>query len=178
MGVDRKAGKVLVLSMAYGVGPDKIARSIGCSVTAAKDLLNRFAESFTSVSSYRAKVLGVTRRGRPPYVTTITGRRRYLPEILSKDPGLRGAAERQAFNTKIQGSAADIIKIAMVRAYAMLPKEARIVLTVHDELVVTTPDHLVEETVNSLREAMEGINILKVPLIADIAVVKRWGDAK
>lgn len=178
VGVDRKAGKVLVLSMAYGVGPDKIARSIGCSITAAKELLNRFGESFPAVASYKSKVLGVARRGRPPYVTTITGRRRYLPEMLSKEPGLRAAAERQAFNTKIQGSAADIIKIAMVRAHSMIPKEARIILTVHDELVVTTPDHLVNETVSNLREAMEGIQVLQVPLVADITTVKRWGDAK
>jgi DNA polymerase-1 len=178
MGVDRKAGKVLVLSMAYGVGPDKIAKSIGCSVAAARDLLNKFSERFKTVASYRSKVLGATRQGRPPYVTTITGRRRYLPEIFSKDPGVRAGAERQAFNTRIQGSAADIIKIAMVRAHTMLPKQAKITLTVHDELVVTTPDNLVDETVSKLREAMEGIHVLKVPLIADITVAKRWGDAK
>ena len=112
------------------------------------------------------------------FLTTITGRRRYLPEIFSKDPGVRAGAERQAFNTRIQGSAADIIKIAMVRAHTMLPKQAKITLTVHDELVVTTPDNLVDETVSKLREAMEGINVLKVPLIADITVSKRWGDAK
>jgi DNA polymerase-1 len=101
-----------------------------------------------------------------------------LPEIFSKDPGVRAGAERQAFNTRIQGSAADIIKIAMVRAHTMLPKQAKITLTVHDELVVTTPDNLVDETVSKLREAMEGIHVLKVPLIADITVAKRWGDAK
>ena len=179
MGVDRKAGKVLVLAMAYGVGPDKIAASIGCSKTEAKDLLDRFAKEFPAISSYRSKVISATRAGKPvPHIKTLTGRRRYLPEIMSRDNGLRAGAERQAFNTKIQGSAADIIKIAMVRAWSMIPKEAKIILTVHDELVLTTPAELAEETAEKLREAMEDIQVLKVPLIADIKIVERWGEAK
>ena len=179
MGVDRKAGKVLVLAMAYGVGPDKIASQIGCTKTEAKDLLDRFANEFSSIAKYRAKVLGATRQGKPvPYVKTLTGRRRYLPEILSRDNGFRAGAERQAFNTKIQGSAADIIKIAMVRAWSMIPKEAKIILTVHDELVLTTPAEMAEETAELLRQAMEDIKVLKVPLIADVKIVDRWGEAK
>jgi DNA polymerase I-like protein with 3'-5' exonuclease and polymerase domains len=179
MGVDRKAGKVLVLAMAYGVGPDKIAASIGCSKTEAKDLLDRFAKEFPAISAYRSKVISATRAGKPvAHIKTITGRRRYLPEIMSRDNGLRAGAERQAFNTKIQGSAADIIKIAMVRAWTMIPKEAKIILTVHDELVVTTPAELAEETAEKLREAMEDIQVLKVPLIADIKIVDKWGEAK
>jgi DNA polymerase I-like protein with 3'-5' exonuclease and polymerase domains len=179
MGVDRKAGKVLVLAMAYGVGPDKIAASIGCTKTEAKDLLDRFAKEFPAISTYRSKVISATRAGKPvPYVKTLTGRRRYLPEIMSRDNGFRAGAERQAFNTKIQGSAADIIKIAMVRAQSMIPKEAKIILTVHDELVLTAPAELAEETAEILRQAMEDIQVLKVPLIADIKIVDRWGEAK
>jgi DNA polymerase I-like protein with 3'-5' exonuclease and polymerase domains len=179
MGVDRKAGKVLVLAMAYGVGPDKISKSIGCTITEARDLLDRFSSQFSSVAKYRVKVLGATRAGKPvPYVQTLTGRRRYLPEIMSRDQGTRAQAERQAFNTKIQGSAADIIKIAMVRAHQMLPKEAKIILTVHDEMVVTTPAEMAEETAEKLRQAMEEINVLKVPLIADVKIVDKWGEAK
>lgn len=178
MGVDRKAGKVLVLSMAYGAGPDKIAQQIGCSSTEAKQLLNDFAQKFSSVDKYRLRVVGTTRNSRPPVVTTIFGRRRYLPDILSRDPGRQRSAERQAFNTRIQGSAADIIKLAMVRAHALLPKEARLILTIHDELVTLTPTNLADETVAAIKEAMEGINVLKVPLVADIKVVQRWGEAK
>ena len=179
MGVDRKAGKVLVLAMAYGVGPDKIAKSIGCTITEARDLLDRFAAQFSSVSKYRAKVIGATKAGKPvAHIKTLTGRRRYLPEIMSRDPGVRAGAERQAFNTKIQGSAADIIKIAMVRAHKMIPKEAKIILTVHDELVLTTPAEIAEETAEALRQAMEEIQVLKVPLIADVKIVDRWGEAK
>jgi DNA polymerase-1 len=176
--VDRKAGKVLVLAMAYGVGPDKISRSIGCSITEARDLLSRFGAEFSSVSSYRIKVIGATKANTPPYVTTVLGRKRYLPDILSSDPFLRSAAERQAFNTRIQGSAADIIKLAMVRAYKRLPEGARLLLTVHDELVTLTPNDKVDDTVSAIRDAMEGIDLLSVPIVADIKVVDRWGEAK
>ena len=176
MGVERKAGKVLVLAMMYGVGPDKIASQIGCTVPEAKALLSKFAEEFPSVNEYRTKVLGVTRN--KGYIATIMKRRRYLPDITSNQTGFRASAERQAFNTRIQGSAADIIKLAMIRAHKMIPKEAKMILTVHDELVTLTPDHLVDQTQEAIREAMEGINLLQVPLIADIKVVQSWGDAK
>jgi DNA polymerase I-like protein with 3'-5' exonuclease and polymerase domains len=176
MGVNRQGGKVLVLAMAYGVGPDKIARSIGCSITEAKNLLSDFAAKFSNVNRYRIKVVGATKAHK--YVTTIMGRKRFLPEINSNNFAERGSAERQAFNTRIQGSAADIMKLAMIRAHQMVPKESRIILTVHDELVTITPDHLVNETKEAIREAMEGINMLDVPLIADVKVVQRWGEAK
>ena len=176
MGVDRKAGKVLVLAMAYGVGADKIARSIGCSLTDARKLLDNFTSKFSSVNSYRVKVVSATKAKK--YVTTILGRRRYIPEIDSKNFALRSGAERQAFNTRIQGSAADIMKLAMVRAHERVPKGSNILLTVHDELVTLTPDNLVSETEQAIREAMEGINILEVPLLADVKVVNRWGEAK
>ena len=178
MGVDRKAGKVLVLAMAYGVGPDKIARQIGCSITEARELLSNFSSKFSAVNSYRSKILGATKANVPPHVVTVLGRKRYLPEILSRDPFVRSSAERQAFNTRIQGSAADIIKLAMVRAHKALPEGAKLILTVHDELVTLTPEDKVEETVTAIRESMEGINLLDVPLIADITVVDRWGEAK
>jgi len=178
MGVDRRAGKTLVLAMAYGVGPNKIAADIGCSVTEARTLLDDFSEKFSSVSSYRARVLGATKKKTPNYVATILGRRRYLPEITSKDQFTRAQAERQAFNTRIQGSAADIIKLAMVRAHENLPTGAKLILTVHDELVTLTPDDKVDETVDVIREAMEGIDLLSIPLVADIKVVQRWGEAK
>ena len=174
VGVDRKAGKVLVLAMAYGVGPDKISSQIGCTVQEAKNLLNAFAEKFPSVSKYKQTVVGVARK--KGYVTTIMGRRRYLPDINSRVMKFRSSSERQAFNTRIQGSAADIIKLAMIRAYERLPKEAKLILTVHDELVTIAPDHLVNDATEAIRDAMEGINLLPIPLISDINVVQRWGE--
>ena len=176
MGVDRKAGKVLVLSIAYGVGSDKIAKQIGCTLTEAKTLLDDFSKKFNSINKYRLMVVNSTRQ--KGYVTTVLGRRRYLPEINSKNFGDKAGAERQAFNTRIQGSAADIMKLAMIRAQDMIPKEAKLLLTVHDELVTLTPDNKAEETAEAIREAMEGIKLLDVPLLADVKTVQRWGQAK
>jgi len=179
MGVDRKAGKVLVLSMAYGVGPDKIASQIGCSVSEARGLLDGFSDKFRSVARYKAAVVRESKSRRPtPFVTTLFGRRRYLPNLTSSETGFRAQGERQAFNTKIQGSAADIIKVAMVRAHRLLPEDCSLILTVHDELVAVAPMERAEEAAEAIRESMEEIRVLSVPLIADIKVVPKWGDAK
>jgi len=148
MGVDRKAGKVLVLAISYGVGPDKIAASIGCTVKEAKDLLNRFEDKFSSINKYKAKVIRMAKQaGQVPFVETMFGRRRYIPELNAKDFGALGRAERQAFNTVIQGSAADLMKLALIRAHSCLVDEPNInvVLTVHDELVTITPEDKAEE---------------------------------
>jgi DNA polymerase I-like protein with 3'-5' exonuclease and polymerase domains len=183
MGVDRKAGKVLVLSIAYGVGPEKIAQSIGCTVKDAKDLLNRFTKQFSDISKYRARVIRLASSQAPtPYVSTVFGRRRYIPDLKSRDPGLRSRAERQAFNTVIQGSAADIMKLAIIRAHSCFVDEpgANVVLTVHDELVTVAREDLAEDVAEAIRESMEGIRLPEItfPLIAEAKIVDRWGEAK
>jgi DNA polymerase I-like protein with 3'-5' exonuclease and polymerase domains len=179
MGVDRKAGKVLVLSLAYGVGPDKIAREIGCSLTEARELLDSFTAKFPAVGRYKRMIIADARRRSPiPYVSTILKRRRYLPDLRSKEQWKRSRAERQAFNTVIQGSAADLIKVAMVRARNLIPDGSSMILTVHDEIVTVTPDHLAEETAAAIREAMEGVKALSVPMLADVKIVQKWGEAK
>lgn len=183
MGVDRKAGKVLVLAISYGVGPDKIAASIGCSVMDARKLLRDFEAKFSSISKHKAKVVRFAKQsGSVPFVETIFGRRRYIPDLLSKDQGLLARAERQAFNTVIQGSAADIMKLALVRAHSCFVNEPRInvILTVHDELVTIAPEELAEEAAEAIRESMEGIRLpsMNIPLIAEPKVVDKWGEAK
>jgi DNA polymerase I-like protein with 3'-5' exonuclease and polymerase domains len=183
MGVDRKAGKVLVLSIAYGVGPEKIAQSIGCSVTDAKDLLARFEAQFHDISKYKAKVIRqATAKAPVPYVETVFGRRRYIPELKSNERGLKSRADRQAFNTVIQGSAADLMKLAIVRAHSCFTDEpgVNVSLTIHDELVTVAREDLAEETAEAIRESMEGIRLpeITVPLIADVKIVNRWGEAK
>lgn len=183
MGVDRKAGKVLVLAISYGVGPDKIASSIGCTLQEAKNLLNRFEKQFISISRYKAKVVRFAKQvSGTPYVETLFGRRRYLPDLHSSDRGLLSRAERQAFNTVIQGSAADIMKLAIIRAHSCFIDEPdiNVILTVHDELVTVCPENRVEEVANAIRVSMEGINIkeLKLPLVADVTIVDKWGEAK
>lgn len=178
-GLPRKAGKVLFLALSYGVGPEKIAASIGIPLGKAKTLLGDFEDEFHAIYAYKARLVKEAKARRPtPYVTTLVGRRRYLPDLKSEYYGYKSRAERQAFNTKIQGSAADIMKIAMVRAHAMIPEQARMVLTVHDELVTVTPRHLADETADAITQAMEGVHALQVPLIADVKIVQKWGEAK
>ena len=183
MKVDRRAGKVLVLAIAYGVGPEKIADQIGCTVKEAHQLMDRFNDAFTSINNYRDRVIRTARQQRPlPFVQTVLGRRRYIPELLNKDLGQKSRAERQAFNTVIQGSAADLIKLAMVRAHSCFvdEPEVNVLLTVHDELVTITPDHLADEVAAAITASMEGVTLpdMMVPLIADTKVVQKWGEAK
>lgn len=183
MGVDRKAGKVLVLAISYGVGPDKIAASIGCTLKEAKDLLNRFEEKFSTIAKYKAKVIRNAKQVGPvPFVETMFGRRRYIPELSSQDYASLGRAERQAFNTMIQGSAADLMKLALVRAHSCFVNEPNVnlILTVHDELVTITPEDKADQVAEAIRESMEGIHLpqITVPLIADVKIVDKWGEAK
>ena len=114
------------------------------------------------------------------YVSTILGRKRLLPEILSTNPGLRITAEHMAVNTPIQGSAADLIKIAMVRLHAKLKQkkmETAMLLQVHDELVFEAPKGEVEDVKKIIVKEMEGAMKLKVPLKVDVGVGKNWLEA-
>ena len=183
MGVERKVGKMLVLAISYGVGPEKIARSIDCSEKEARALIDQFSEEFHDILKYKSKVIRTARsKGDIPYVETLLGRRRYLPDLKSTENGLKFRAERQAFNTMIQGSAADLMKLALVRAHSCFTTEpdVNVVLTVHDELVTVAREDLAEETAEAIRESMEGVKLpeIIVPLIADVKIVDRWGEAK
>jgi len=183
MGVDRKAGKVLVLSIAYGVGPDKIAQQVGCTITDARKLLDDFTKKFIDIQKYRGRVIRQAIEKTPvPYVETVFGRRRYIPDLKNGDKGLRARAERQAFNTMIQGSAADLMKLAIVRAHSCFVDEpdVNVVLTIHDELVTVAREDLAEEAAEAIRVSMEGIKLpeINIPLVADVKIVDRWGEAK
>jgi DNA polymerase I-like protein with 3'-5' exonuclease and polymerase domains len=183
LGVDRKAGKVLVLAISYGVGPDKIASSVGISVMEAKKLLSDFEARFSDITKYKGKVIRMAKQaGKIPFVETLFGRRRYIPDLLSREQGLLARAERQAFNTMIQGSAADIMKLALVRAHSCFINEpdVNLILTVHDELVTIAPEGKAEEVADAIRESMEGIRLkeITIPLKAEVYVVDKWGEAK
>lgn len=183
MGVERKVGKMLVLAISYGVGPDKIASSIGCTMKEAQDLMNRFEAKFSSIRKYKASVIRRAKEQKPlPFASTIFGRRRFLPDLKSKEYRLVARAERQAFNTVIQGSAADIMKLALVRAHSCFIDEpsVNLILTVHDELVTVAPEQKAEEVAEAIRVSMEDIKLQQmiVPLVADIHIVDKWGEAK
>lgn len=177
LGLDRKAGKTLMLAMSYGVGPDKVASNLGVGVNRAKEILQEFEQTFPRIVKLKAAVVSKARSRKPmPYVTTVTGRRRYLPEFFRDEN--RGA--RQAFNTLIQGSAADVMKVALVRCHGALPEGAHLLLTVHDEVVVSSPEELVKEVSDVVRESMEGVRFdaITVPLLADVKVAANWGETK
>lgn len=179
LGLKRAAGKVGILAMSYGVGPDKFAEQLGIGLPKAKAVMRDLEREFAAVYKYKERLVQQVVGRRPHYVTTVLGRRRYITG-LSGSSGERAAAQRQIFNTQIQGSAADIMKIALVRVGTTLPEGAHLLLTVHDEVVVTTPKDLADETAEAVREAMEGVSLpqITVPLVTDIKTVANWGDAK
>ena len=180
-GLDRNAGKKMFLSVAYGIGAPKLAADAGISITKARDILDNFDRQFPVAGEYKKKVIRECRRRKPPMVKTLLGRRRYLPEIFSGIDGVRMRAERQAFNTVIQGGAADINKLAGIEMHARLrefDERCRMLLTVHDEWVIRAPGDVAEAAAEIVRQAMEGINLLPVPLVADVKIVKHWSAAK
>jgi DNA polymerase I-like protein with 3'-5' exonuclease and polymerase domains len=178
MGLTRPTGKELVLSIAYGIGAPTISTRIGCSVNEAMDLMEFFKRRFPAIPKHKALVLNQCRKNR--YSETVLGRRRPLPGILSRDSDIRSSAERQGYNHVIQGTAADIMKIALVNMYTALPEGALMLLTVHDEVVVQCPQNMLEEVSEVVRSEMEGAKPrrITVPLVADISSGHSWSEAK
>lgn len=181
LGFPRSAGKLLILAMAYGVGPDKIANSLGISMTAARQLIADFERKFPTLVRHKQAVIKQAASRRPrPYSTTVLGRRRYLWELLSRDRGEYGSGERRAYNHLIQGSAGDAMKIALIRIDRTLPPGSELLLTVHDEVVVLAPLAEVDEAAAAVKTGMEGVSLpgITVPLLAEVKIVDRWGEAK
>lgn len=177
----RQVAKGINFAIVYGAGPDKVARMAEITVAEAKRFLEKHREMFPEVYRFKQKVISVTRSRKPPHIRTLLGRKRRLPAIHARDQAARGEAERQAVNSLIQGSAADIIKLAMIRLHKALPDDMQLVLSVHDELGILCPEEKAEECAEILREAMlgEGITgLINVPLTADVKIVDRWSDAK
>lgn len=177
----RVGAKTINFGIGYGRGEKSIAEQIGCSIEEALEYITAWERAFPRVIQYKKHVLNQTRKN--GFVTTIAGRRRNLPNINSFNFGLRGKAERQAFNTKIQGSAADIIKMAMISLEPELkPFDAKMELQIHDELVAEVPEENAEEALETMIRVMEnplnGKNPLCLPLTVDAKIVDRWGDAK
>lgn len=178
MDVERPAGKTLVLAIAYGVGAAKISLDIGCTTTEARELMDFFQRTFPKI--VRHKQIVIKEAMRLKYSETIFGRRRYL-DFTSRDPGIRALSERQAYNHLIQGTAADIMKIALVNVHAALPPEATMLMTVHDEIVVSAPYDLIEEVEEIIRGEMESScpsRFITIPLVADVKSGYRWSDCK
>lgn len=177
----RQIAKNLNFAIVYGAGADKVAAMSGITSREAKKILAEHERQFPEIYRFKSKVLDTCRSRRPPHIKTMTGRKRRLPTIFAADFGVRGYAERQAVNSLIQGSAADLIKMAMVRLHGNLQDGMRLILSVHDELVTLVEEDLAEKCTTIVQEAMLGedlARLLTVPLSADIKVVDRWSEAK
>ncbi|MGW0060327.1 DNA polymerase [Streptosporangium sandarakinum] len=177
----RSVAKGLNFAIVYGAGPDTVAKMAGISVTDARKHMKAHRAEFPEVYAYKTHVIETARKQRIPHTTTLLGRMRRLPDLRSADDERRSAAERQIFNSKIQGSGADLIKLAMVRWWRNHPEGVHLVRTVHDEVGLHCPIPLIEEAKAALVDAMVGPdiqNMLAVPVTVDINIVTRWSDAK
>lgn len=179
----RQAAKAINFAVVYGAGPVKVAAMAKVSEAEAKRFLRTHEREFPEIYKFKDRVISTCRDRSHPHIKTILGRKRRLPSIWSKDYSIRGKAERQAVNSLIQGSAADLIKMAMVDTYDNLRAgdTGRLLLTVHDELVVKAQREVVAEAEQILRDSMTGPEIQKwvrVPLSIDLKVVDKWSEAK
>lgn len=175
-------GKTMNFAIVYGAGIYKVASMAHITPEEAKRKLKKHAEMFPEIHDFRNSVIATARRRTPtPYITTLLGRKRRIADLNSAVEGIRKGAERQLFNSLIQGGAADLLKLAMIRLDSALPPEVQLILTVHDEIVVSSPINMSEQAAILVKEAMTGEKIqrhVRVPLIADVKVVDRWSDAK
>ena len=175
----RSASKAVNFGIVYGISDFTLARNISVSRKEAREFIERYFERYPGVKRYMDAAVAEGRE--KGYVTTLMGRRRYLPELASANFNLRSFGERCAMNSPIQGTAADIIKLAMIRVADALRKggyKARLILQVHDELIVEAPEDEQERVRALLKDCMEGVAALAVPLKTDISVGRDWRECK
>lgn len=174
----RSSAKAINFGIMYGKGAYSLSKDIGVSVKEADAFLKSYLSAFPSVDGYMEKTIADGKAN--GYVSTLFGRRRALPELSSSNFAVRSSGERMARNTPIQGTAADVIKLAMVRVWKRLrdeKMESRLILTVHDELIVEAPEAEAEKAAAILQEEMEGCVQYAVPLSTDVHAGKNWLEA-
>ncbi len=175
----RSRAKAVNFGIVYGIGAFSLAKDIGVTRKEASDYIKGYMQNFSGVADYMDKVVADAKEN--GYVVTLFGRRRYLPELTSSNGMLRAFGERVARNMPIQGTAADIIKIAMVKVHNRIVREkldARIIMQVHDELIIEAREEISDYVSGLLTEEMQNAVELSVPLIADTNIGKTWYDAK
>ncbi|KAA5806786.1 DNA polymerase I [Thermoanaerobacterium thermosaccharolyticum] len=175
----RRRAKAVNFGIVYGISDYGLSRDLKISRKEAKEYIDNYFDRYKGVKNYIDSVVKFAREN--GYVTTILNRRRYIPEINSKNYNQRSFGERMAMNTPIQGSAADIIKMSMVKVYNELKSrslKSKLILQIHDELIVDTFPDEVEIVKNLLKTIMENVIKLRVPLVVDIGYGKNWYDAK
>ena len=175
----RRRAKTINFGIIYGMSAFGLAKDLNCSTEEAQNYISAYFATHPEVKEYMDENIRKARED--GFVTTILGRRRYIPELKSGNYNQRTFGERAAMNMPLQGSAADIIKIAMLRVADRLKREnmrAKLVLQVHDELILDTPEEETEAAKQVLKEEMEHAFTLNVPLIAEVSTGKSWYDAK
>ena len=175
----RRNAKAVNFGIVYGISAWSLSQDIGVFPEEAKAYMDAYLENYAGVRAYMKNIVEQARE--QGYVTTLYGRRRYLPELKSSNYNLRSFGERVALNTPIQGTAADIIKLAMIRVEAALREEnlhARLILQVHDELIVECPAEEADQAAAILEREMQQVAQLKVPLLVEAKQGASWYEAK
>lgn len=173
----RSRAKAVNFGIVYGIGAFSLSKDTGVSVAEAKRYIDAYLAKYSGVDAFMKRT--AENAAKNLYVETMFGRRRYIPEINAANKIVQAAAKRIAMNTPIQGTAADIIKLAMIKVYKRLEAEklpARLILQVHDELIVEAEESCAEKAAEILKEEMEGCVKMAVPLTADVKIGKTWFD--
>ena len=174
----RRIAKAINFGIIYGMGPKKLSEELGIELKTARDYIENFLARYQGVGRYKLAMIEMAlTKG---YVTTLFNRRRYLPDIRHGNRVIRAEAERMAVNTPIQGTAADLIKMAMINIYGRLNQKScksKILLQVHDELVFEVPEEEMDAVMPMIRQEMEGVYPLRVPLKVDINKGRNWNEA-
>ena len=177
----RRQAKAVNFGVIYGLGARGLAQGTGISYEEAKNFIEKYFEVYSDIKNYIEETIALTRE--LGYAETLLGRRRYLPEINAHHQQLRAQAERMAINHPIQGTAADLIKLAMINLHKKIsqefaPDQIRMLLQVHDELVFEVKEDIVEYAAKIIKNEMESVYKLRVPIEVEIGVAKNWGKAK
>jgi DNA polymerase-1 len=174
----RRIAKAINFGIIYGMGPQTLSEQLGIDLSRAKDYIAAYTRRYQGVTRYReAAIAEAVEKG---YVTTLFQRRRYLPDIQHKNRMIRAESERMAINTPIQGTAADLIKKAMIRIHERLAQEkleSRLLLQVHDELLFEALEEELPRVGALVKEEMEGAHRLDVPLKVDVKAGRNWEEA-
>lgn len=173
----RSKAKAVNFGIVYGIGAFSLSKDIGVSVPKASEYIRSYLSKYSGIAHYMEQT--VAKAKRDGYVETMFGRRRYIKELAAKNKNLQAFGERVAKNTPIQGTAADIIKIAMIKVYNRLKDsglDARLILQVHDELIVEAREDCADKVAALLKEEMENAVKLTVPMTVDVNVGKTWYD--
>ena len=177
----RRRAKIVNYALLYGKQAFTLAKDIGVSRQEAQEFIDAYFAGFPAVRGFLDRTLEEARAS--GVVKTLFGRRRLVPDLVSRNGQIRGRAEREAVNMPIQGTAADVLKKAMIDVHAALPDisggRARMILTVHDELLFEVPQGSGgRDRRSAVRQLMEGAVTLSVPLTVDVGIADNWKDAK